>query len=202
MSKPIATKTHPVAEVLKPGSVVIRPTREDAEQDINHFYTLLNGFRERRELPLKKIAYITGDETGNPEVSVSKKITSRTLPREARDFILRHVFETGQLLTGTARRQISAFDDALYFALLSFYSAKETSQDKARARVGGTYKFWRYSAEHDNEYIFGKMVFKEDPETRALRATLVQAKQPYQGEQGLVESFTGYFFRLSHMYFI
>jgi hypothetical protein len=40
MSKPVAMKTHAATEPIKLGSVIIRPTREDAEQDIDLFYTL------------------------------------------------------------------------------------------------------------------------------------------------------------------
>jgi hypothetical protein len=202
MSNPIAIETHPISGALKPGSAKIRPTREDAEQDIDQFYALLSVLRERRELPLKKIAYITGDETGNPEASVSKKITSRTLPKEARDFILRYIFDEANLLSGASRKQLSAIQDAFYFAFLNYLAVKETSQDTSRARVLGTYRLWRPSVETDGQYVYGKIEFTEEPDTRALAACMVQIRRPGPGDPGEKEVFTGYLFRVSHMHLL
>lgn len=186
----------------EPGSRIVRPTRDDAERNPDQFYTLLEVVKNRIDLPHTRIAEIIGDLTDSPDQNISRKIKARSFSEDARLALLRHIFDAANLISGASRREAARINDALYFALLNFFHAKDSSQDKARARMEGTYKFWRYSAQHDGEYLFGKMHFEEDSGTRSLKATLVQAKQAHQGEMSNPETFTGYLLRLSHMYFI
>lgn len=183
---------------LTPGSYRIRPTREDAEQCPDAFYHLLDGIRA--DLSLSDIADVTDEQTNNPTVNLHKKIKNKTLPAKARTRILRHAFDDAQLFSGHARAQLGMIEDAPYFALLNFFSAKETSQDKARARALGIYRFWRASVEHDDEFVFGKIEFSEDPATRAVHARMTQAVRHPDGTVGAKEFFNGYLFRFAHMY--
>jgi hypothetical protein len=164
-----------------PGTMVIRPTRADAERDPNEFYTLLAALRSPETLPLRKIAEVVGDTSLNPEPNILRKIKNRTLTEEARRFLLRHIFDEENLLSGKTRKQLSAIDDALYFAFLNYLNMRDTVQDTARAHVVGTYKLWRYSFDHDGEFILGKEVLFEDPKNRALKVDLTLALHSVEG---------------------
>jgi hypothetical protein len=180
-----------------PGSFVVRPTRADAEKDSNEFYALLAALRTPETLPLKKIAEIVGDTSLNPEPNILRKIKNRTLTEEARRYLLRHIFEEENLLSGRVRRQLSAIDDALYFAVLNYLNVGETLQDTARAHLAGTYKLWRYAIDHDDEFILGKEVFFEDPKTRAVKVDLMLAEF---GVRRTPQRFAGYLFCVSGMH--
>lgn len=185
---------------MKPGSYRIRPSRDDAEQNPEDFYSWLESVRSSPHLKLSKLADITGDATNNPEVNLSKKISARTLQPKDRKLIVRHAFEDAEVFSGRVRTQLSMIDDAPYFALLNFFRARETSQDKARARALGIYRFWRPSVEHDDEYVFGKIEFSEDPTTMAVHAQMTQTIRHPDGTPGAGEHYRGYLFRFAHMY--
>jgi hypothetical protein len=189
--------------MLTPGAIVVRPTREDAEQDVNMFYLLLDTLREIADtLTLKQIAAITGEVTLNPQVNTHKKIKNRTLSKDARDFLLRFIFDQAALIYGGPATQVADIKDAFYFAFLKYAGVKLTSQDKSRARLIGTYRFWRPSVEHDGEYVFGKIELAESPVTRALTAKMVQIRRSGPGDPGEREEFSGYLFRVSHMHLL
>src|SRR5262249_22809644 len=98
------------------------------------------------------------------------------------------------------RDRLLEVEDALYFSFLNFFRTRETSQDNARASIVGTYKLWRFSVEHENEYVFGKLEFAENPRTRAVCAHMTQPKRAIDGTRETVERFSGYFFRVANMY--
>ena len=187
-------------ESQTPGEIVIRPTRAEAEREPNEFYALLAALRSPDTLPLRKIAEIVGDTSLNPEPNILRKIKNRTLTEDARRFLLRHIFEEENLLSGKKRRQLSAIDDALYFAFLNYFNAAETTQDTARAHLVGTYKVWRYSLDHDNEFTLGKLVFFEDPWTRALKVDLTLAEHSVEGTRARRRRFSGYLLCVSGIY--
>jgi hypothetical protein len=161
------------SQTLLPGSIAIRPTRQQAECEPDDFYSLLDALRGPESLPLRKIAEVVGDTSLNPEPNTLRKIQSQTLPDQARRHLLRHIFDEAQLLSGKMRRQLARMDDAFYFAFLNQFHIDETSQDDARAKVTGTYKFWRYAADNEGEYILGKLTCFEDPKSHALKVTLL-----------------------------
>lgn len=187
-------------EMSQAGSIIIRPTREDAERDPELFHDLLEWCREHGALPLKEIAAIIGDTTKNPETNIHKKISKQTLSKDARDRCLRHIFEEGDFISRATRRELTGIGDALYFAFLNFAAVKETSQDKARARCVGVYKFWRPSVEYEDEFIFGRIDFEEHPKNYAVKARMLQVKKSADGEGPAHEEFSGYLFRVCHMH--
>jgi hypothetical protein len=188
------------ADLITPGSIIVRPTRQDAEQHAGHFYLLLKALRANRELPLKKLGYITGDTTNNREINIWKRIKNETLTPDERDLILRHVFDEARLLSGKFANQLATIEDAFYFAFLNYAAVKETSQDKVRARSIGTYRFWRPSVDFDDEYVFGKIKYEANSKTGALDATMLQVRQPSPGHGRTEEHFSGHLFRVSHLY--
>lgn len=189
-----------VTPVIAPGSIIRRPTREDAERHTDLFYLLLEAIRGSRELPLKKLADLTGDTTINREVNFWKRIKNRSLTSDMRRVILRHIFDEARLLSGRLANQIATIEAAFYFAFLDYAAIKETSQDKVRARSIGTYRFWRPSVDFDDEYVFGKIKYEENPNTGALDATMLQVRQPSPGHGRAEEHFSGHLFRVSHLY--
>ncbi len=66
--------------------------------------------------------------------------------------------------------------------------------------MAGTYKLWRFSVEHENEFVLGRIDIEEDNVTHALKVKMSQPKRPRDGLRGSVENATGYMFRLSNMY--
>jgi hypothetical protein len=186
-------------ETETPGAVVIRPTRADAERNPDDFYALLAALRSPETLPLRKIAEIAGDTSLNPEPNILRKIKNRTLTEDARRFLLRHIFDEENLLSGKGRRQLAIIDDAPYFAFLNYLNVRETSQDTARAHVVGTYKVWRYSIDHADEFILGKEVIFEDPKTRALKVDVTLAEHAVEGMRWM-RRLSGYLFCVSGMY--
>jgi len=138
----------------------------------------------------------------HPQTNIHKKLAKRTLPKEARDRCLRHAFEEGDFFSRATRHKLAGIPDAVYFAFLNFAAVKETSQDKARARSVGSYKFWRPSVEHDEEFIFGRIDFEEHPDNHALKARMLQVKQASDGELAAREEFKGYLFRVCHMHLL
>ena len=114
--------------------------------------------------------------------------------------MLKHIFDEGRLLSGKARRQMATIDDALYFAFLNYLDSRETPQDNARAQIIGTYKLWRYSAEHEGEYALGRVSVFEDQNTRALCVSVILARNSSEGLRGTRDQFTGYLFDVSGMY--
>jgi hypothetical protein len=191
---PAGGATAPPSAVREP--ITIRPSRTDAENDVDKFATLFKEFRNPETLSAKKLAQICKVSTS----TISRYTAKGDFPEEYRRPILKYLFEEQDFLLGETRRQLGEINDALYFAFLNFVDVKETSQDSARAKVVGTYKLWRYSVEHNDEFVFGKITFREDPKTRAVRAEMVQPKQPNDGTRGSVERCSGYLFRVSHMY--
>src|ERR1700681_2108174 len=100
----------------RPGELIIRPTRADAERNSDDFYLLLAAVRNPETLPLRRIAEISGDTSLNPEPNILKKIKNRTLSEDARRYLLKHIFDDESLLSGKTRKQMSGIDDAFYFA--------------------------------------------------------------------------------------
>lgn len=183
-----------------PGSMVIRPTRRDAEQDADAFYALLDWSRKKEQLTLARLASILGTESGSREQYVSKKISERKISPEKQRDIIRNIFvEKSENLTKT-RQRIQNEPDVLYFALLNYLQVNETSQDNARAAIEGTFQFWRRSVEHPSEFLHGKLVFSEDPNTRAVKVTMEQAKRPREGFRATRSEADGYFFRVGKHY--
>jgi hypothetical protein len=183
-----------------PGQTIIRPTRSSAEKHSDDFYTLLEALRGPETLPLRKIAEISGDTSLNPEPNILRKIKSRTLSDDARKFLLRHIFDDERLVSGKAPRQLSTLDDALYFSFLNYFNVRDTPQDDARAHVTGTYKFWRYSVEHEGEFVLGKLTCFEDPQTRALKIDVVMRRNAEDGVRRTCGHFSGYLFSVEPMY--
>lgn len=178
----------------------IRPTREEAENSPTHFYELLEDRRESTDLTLSVIARIIGDTTANPEVNTHKRLKAQSLNSTAKSYILRHMFDTANLITGRIRRQLAAAPHALFFSLLNFFCVKETSQDKSRAKILGTYRLWRHSVEHRGECVFGRIEFVEDGASGALVANMLQVERSIDGGTVRREELTGYLFRVSHMH--
>lgn len=183
-----------------PGSYLIRPSRQDAEDDIEAFHALLEWVQRHRGLTNRKLAEIIGDQTLNSDANMSKRISKQTLSAAAQRLILNYIFDTGKVIAGGNRTEIEAIKHNLFFAVLGFFNAKETSQDKARARAIGTYRLWRYSVTHPDEFVFGKISFTEDPETGALEAAMKQVLRSKEQVTVTTEDFGGYLFRLCHMY--
>lgn len=179
------------------GSIAIRPTREDAERDPKRFFDIIAHLRHRKELPLKVLAEVIGDTSANPEVTAHRRLKNENVSDAERSSALRQFYDDRRVFSGRMRDQLKNVEDAIYYAFLSFADIKETSQDKARARLEGTYRFWRQSVDYADEYVFGKIVFGEDTRSRALAATMVQQKR---GDNPVTEVFKGYGFRVSHMY--
>jgi hypothetical protein len=165
----------------EPGAITVRPTRADAERSAQEFYTLLEALRDPHVLPLRKIAAIIGDTSLNPEPNILRKIQNRTLSDDARRYLLRHIFDEENLISGKLRRQLAAVDDGLYFAILIFLELQDVSQDTARGHVVGAYRFWRYSADRPDEFVLGRQVFYEDPKTRALKVELTLVEHAVEG---------------------
>lgn len=174
----------------------IRPSRTEGEEDPEKFLVLFDEFRNPETLSRKTIAAICGVSEG----TVSNWLAAREFPEKARRSILKYMFEDQNLLSGATRRDLAEIPDALYFAFLNWIDVKETSQDNARARIVGTYKLWRYSVEHEGEYVYGRIRFQEDPVTRALKVDMLQPKTTHLGVHGSIETGHGYLFRVSHMY--
>jgi hypothetical protein len=189
-------------EPTTPGAIDIRPTRADAEKCPASFYRLLGEFRDRGLLPLKRIAEISGDTSLNPEPNILRKIQNKTLTDQARAALLSHILDVQSLLFGKARRQLAAVDHSFYFAFLNFLDAKDSIQDEARARIIGTYKFWRYAVDLDDELVLGKLTVSEDRATRALKAQVVVGRQSSQGLRGSRNPFSGYVFCVPRAYFL
>lgn len=183
-----------------PGQEIIRPTRSSAERHSDDFYALLEALRGPDTLPLRKIAEISGDTSLNPEPNILRKIKSRTLSDDARKFLLRHIFDEARLVSGKTPKQLSTVDDALYFAFLNYFSVREALQDDARAHVTGTYKFWRYSVEHEGEFVLGKLTCFEDPQTRALKVDVRMRRNADDGGRPTCSHFSGYLFAVEQMY--
>jgi hypothetical protein len=91
-----------------PGDIFVRPSRASAECEWPDFYALLESLRGPETLPLRKIAEIAGDTSLNPEANILRKIQNRTLADDARRFILRHIFDDAQLLSGASRKRLVA----------------------------------------------------------------------------------------------
>ncbi|MCP3439808.1 hypothetical protein [Bradyrhizobium sp. CCGUVB14] len=152
-----------------PGAIQIRPTRLRAEREPDQFYPLLEAFRDPDILPLRKIAELSGDRSLNPEPNTLRKLKSQTLSDEARRVLLRHIFDDERLLFGKRREALDLIDDAFYFAFLNYFHACDVVQDEARAKIIGTYKYWRYAADRDDEFALGRLTFSEDKDSRALK---------------------------------
>jgi hypothetical protein len=125
-----------------------------------------------------------------------RKLDKKSVTEEEQSKALYHFFEE----LSRARKEVKKFDDAFYFSFLNFAMVRETSQDKARARSIGTYRFWRQSVEHEDEYIFGKIVLSENPKSGALEASMLQVRQATPGLTRFEEHFSGHLFRVSHLY--
>ncbi len=183
----------------EPGLIYIAPTREDAERDAEVFYSLLEAHRP--SLSLKAIAGIVDDKTNNPDQNMHKRIKNKSFSTHEKRLILRHIYEHG-VPASVLRSQIGGCPDALFHALLMFLGVNETSQDKARARLIGTYRFYRFSSAHDGEYVIGKLTITHDKKSRALCAEMLQLRLPGRNEPGIRERFTGYALRVANMYLV
>lgn len=183
----------------RPGAITIRPTRTSAEKEPGKFYPLLEELRGPGTLPLRKIAELTGDNSLNPEPNILRKIKGQTLSEDVRRVVLRHIFDD-QLLSGKMRRQLAGTDDAFYFAFLNHFDVSEETQDDARAHAVGTYKFWRYSVDHEGEFVLGKLTCFEDSQTKALKIELRMRKSGDETSGSIDRHFSGYLFCLHQMY--
>ena len=73
--------------------------------------------------------------------------------------------------------------------------------DTARAHVIGTYKLWRYSVEHEDEFLLGKLTCSEDPGTRALKVDVQQRCTDGEGLRCMRNNFWGYMFCIGEIFF-
>ena len=198
MTAPLQQRSS--CHTITPGSHAIRPTRAEAEENVDAFYAILDWARKNDSLTLLEIGRLLNDKTANTEANTSKKISNRTFEPETRRVLLNHVFgEGGPRLTNTRARVLKE-PHALYFALLSFVGTRETSQDNARAAIEGTFQFWRHSVDHPGEYVLGKLVFTEDPKTRAVTVEMHQAKHALDGGRSSRSFAEGYFFKVGSAY--
>lgn len=180
-----------------PGFVAIRPTREDAEQYKDAFYTLIDAIQGK--LTYKQLAAAVDPDALDNVSSVFRSLNARTLNPSGRTSVLRYIFDKAQLFTGKGRAVVRNVPDAAYFALLEFLSIPEAQQDAARARLVGTYRFWRFSMEHPGEYVLGRLCIEEDAATHALRASMLQVRLLREGHVGGRQEFTGYVLRVANM---
>lgn len=191
---------NPAGETLLHERIAVRPTRAEAERDKDAFYELLAVVQALGLLTNKAIAIATQDKSEHSDANISKRIKNKAFDDEARRRILDRIFGAENLLSGETRKKMVEIPEALYFAFLNHFDVKETSQDSARARIVGIYKLWRFSVEHEGEFVVGRLKFFEDQVTRALRVEMLQRKKPFQGLRGAYERLSGYLFRVSHMY--
>jgi hypothetical protein len=133
--------------------------------------------------------------------TISNWVAKKKFPPDARHLILKNLFENESFLLGNVRNDLAReYDDPLYFAFLNWLDVKETSQDNARARIIGSYRLWRFSVEHEGEFVSGRIDFSEDPKTKAVKVRMTQPKQRLDGYRATLETASGYLFRVSHMY--
>jgi len=196
MEKPKTTTIYQ-SDVPLPEPYAIRPSRDAAERCDDDFVRLLEAVEAKRSIPNSVIADLIGDNRGPPHSNISIK-RSKGFTLEERMSILKYIFE--KVLPGNDLREKYDESDVLYYAFLNFFGAKTTSQDTARAEILGTYKLWRFSVEHSEEFVAGRLDFFEDPDTRAVKVEMYQPKSAAQGLRGTEERAVGYFFRVSHMY--
>jgi hypothetical protein len=198
----LALKGHQVE--YPPG--LIRPTRAEAERDPGKFYLLIDFLRTRPTNPLK-LSHIV-DAIGGTISTASRKLKDKRFSDDERILIVDEIFSR-RLIHGSWLRQTKEIPHNLFYAMVDFFNINETSQDNARGRVAGTYKLWRYSTQHDGEYVLGKIEIEEDHndanadqdcEASALRAKIRQVRKASELQRGGDEIVEGYFFRISNMY--
>ncbi|MDR3471225.1 MAG: hypothetical protein P4M09_06005 [Devosia sp.] len=178
------------------GSREVRPTRSQAEESETQFWRLFGYFRDKLRLTNEQVGAAIGYSTKNTAINISPRISNQTFTAAERGNFLSYIFRSKQ----RHQTEVAAVPDALYFALLHHCHAVETSQDNARIRLAGTYKLWRFSVEHESEFVLGRIDIEEDDNTHALKVRMIQPKQPRDGLRGTRETASGYMFRLSNMY--
>lgn len=82
--------------------------------------------------------------------------------------------------------------DFFYFAFLEFLDLNKFSQDQIRDSLNGTYELWRFSVEHDDEFVHGKMCFYCDPDTDCVKVDMFQPKKNRRGVRESSEVYRGY----------
>jgi hypothetical protein len=181
-------------------------TRPEAELDPEKFKQLIDEiFRSdnpliKRRATLAKFLEVIGG--GMSPSNLSRQIENKAISTHHRHLICEYIFVTGLVFSAAWRERARGFAHFLYFALMEFFDIKDTSQSNARSLICGTYEFWRYSVEHDDEFVHGRLEFTTD---RNCGAVCVEEWQPKKSRDGLrdtSEEFEGYFIRIADMYAI
>lgn len=202
MSLQALAAVHPArhADPPSPGSLRVRPRREDAEKDQDAFYELLEWSRCNEKFSRNELGKVLGDQSINIEAKMSRKIRDRNFDPRSQRIILEHIFDESSEYARKARARLRAEPHALYYALLNFVATQETSQDNTRAAIVGTYRFWRYSIDHPGEIVHGKLVFSEPPGSRAVTVRMQQAKRASDGSREAHSEGDGYFIKIGNAY--
>ena len=172
------------------------PADTPVEQAWSRRSTLLHAVRRADALPHKRIADAIEDTSSSWETNISRRVRERSFSPDQRLKITRAIFDEHMTPSGIARTQQRKNTDALYFAFLNFMGIKETSQDKARARAMGTWKFFRHSYDHEGEFMLGRVDIYEDPHSHALKVEMFQQKKAQAGIIGAKEQFDSIIFAI------
>jgi hypothetical protein len=184
----------------------IRPTRNEAQEDPEEFYRLVDFLRSRstKRLELKHLAEALGCDPSN----ASRKLNGKTFSGDERGQIVDEIFRR-RLIFGSWIEEVQQVPHNLFYAMMDFFDIKETSQDNARGVIVGTYKLWRYSTDLEGEYVLGRIDIEEDHknlgsghdhDATALRVKIRQIRKANEFQRGTDEIVDGYFFRISNMY--
>ena len=182
------------------GKGYIRPTRRESEDEPEKFYELIAYLRERRNAQRKLSWQKIGDLLGIDPSNAQRRVEAQKLDKPECKIVLDYIYDESQLIVDPAGLGLTEMRDYLYFAALGFYDIKATSQDNARANLVGTYRLWRHSVENTDEFVHGRLDFKESEESGALCATMIQPLKSRPMMRASTEEFTGYVFRMSNMY--
>lgn len=188
------------AEPPSPGSLRVRPKREDAEKDPEAFYALLEWSRRHEKFSRQDLGKVLGDQTLNIESKMSRKIRERNFTVREQQAILQHLFSESPASVCNPRVRVRAETHALYFALLNFVQTPEAAQDDTRAAIIGTYRFWCYSAINPGEIVHGKLVFHEPVGARVVSVKMQQVRRGSGGSRDAYAEADGYFLKAGNAY--
>lgn len=181
----------------------MRPTRKQAENDIDAFIEVIQAALQTRRMTQEQLGSEIGlsGEKKNIASTMSNKIAAKQFSDAQMADACRYIFDERKLFSEEWRDDIKKFDHALYFALLNFFKINETSRDNARSALTGTFELWRHSVEDETEFVHGKVAFSPDEKIGdALCASMTQRRRPRPSVRGGTEKFSGYLVRVAEVY--
>lgn len=178
------------------------PSRHDALTDKHKFMEIVKLIRDNKfnvkQVDIARYLNIS-------PASLNRKLwEKRDFTITERENLVYYIYLNHQ--NADAARVISGLDELsehyLYFSLLKYLEAKPEDQNFVQNCLFGTYELWRFSTEHDDEFVCGKIVFTRDEATDCVSAEMNQPIRARNGVPENRETFNGYVVSVSGMLFM